>query len=77
MKTQMIRVFYPVNDARILLRTEEDWDKNIAPSLVNEYVSEFAIATSRPFFYFKPVLETENGLLWYRGENYLATTTFD
>jgi predicted alpha/beta superfamily hydrolase len=77
MKAQTIRVFYPKDGARIYLRTEEDWDADVAPVSVNRYVSEFSIPTERPFFYFKPVLCTDDGPQWSRGENYLATTTFD
>lgn len=61
----------------MFLRTEEDWDIEIAPTLVAGCVSEFTIATNRTFFYFKPVLVGDRGVQWSRGENYLATTTSD
>ena len=71
---QVIRIHYPTNGGRIVLRTEEDWDSNIQAHSVRQKgsISEFQIATERPYFYFKPVLLYEGVTTWSRGENFLA-----
>jgi predicted alpha/beta superfamily hydrolase len=77
MSTQTIRVIYPNDRGSIALRTEENWDVDLAPVSVKDCVTEFSVETSRPYFYFKPVLVGDGGVQWSRGENYLATSTFD
>jgi predicted alpha/beta superfamily hydrolase len=75
MNEQSIRVFYPASDARIVLRTEEDWNANIEPVRADGCGAEFLISTKRPFFYFKLVLIRDDNLQWSRGENFLAIAT--
>src|SRR5256884_1258391 len=75
MHKQTIRVVYPAGDAKIVLRTEQNWDANIEPVGQNDCVSKFAIETERPYFYFKPVLLRVNTAQWSRGENFLAVAT--
>ncbi len=53
MHKQTIRVVYPTGDAKMVLRTEQNWDANIEPVGQNDCVSKFAIETERPYFYFK------------------------
>src|ERR1700747_2907323 len=77
MKRQTIRVFYPNDRGRVVLRTEENWDVDVLPVSTNDSVWEFSIPTTRAFFYFKPLLVSDAGVQWSRGENYLATATFD
>ena len=77
MNRQIINVFYPANGAKILLRTEADWDRNVEPTRSDEGGSEFLIETDRPFFYFKPVLQRNGRPQWSRGENFLAIATSD
>jgi predicted alpha/beta superfamily hydrolase len=72
---QTIRVIYPAEDERIVLRTEQDWDRNIEPVGRTGSVSEFSIETKRPYFYFKPVLLRGDASHWSRGENFLAVAT--
>jgi predicted alpha/beta superfamily hydrolase len=72
---QTIRVIYPLEDARIVLRTEQDWDRNIEPVGRTGSLSEFSIETQRPYFYFKPVLLRDDSAYWSRGENFLAIAT--
>jgi predicted alpha/beta superfamily hydrolase len=72
---QIIRVIYPANGAQVVLRTDDDWDVDLAPGSVNGCASEFQIETERPFFYFKPVLVRGSERNWSRGENYLAIAT--
>jgi predicted alpha/beta superfamily hydrolase len=73
--SQRIRVIYPCETGRILLRTDANWDRNIDPWVVNGCTSEFAIETEHPFFYFKPVLICNDGVHWSCGENFLAVAT--
>src|SRR6266536_3470829 len=75
MHKQTIRVVYPTDDAKMVLRTEQNWDANIEPVGQNDCVSKFAIETERPYFYFKPVLLGDNTAQWSRGENFLAVAT--
>jgi len=75
MHKQTIRVVYPTCDAKMVLRTEQNWDANIEPVGQNGCVSKFAIETERPYFYFKPVLLRDNTAQWSRGENFLAVAT--
>ncbi len=77
MQTQFVRVIYPIDGGRIILRTEENWDSNIEANSIrqNGCVSEFQIETERPYFYFKPVLLRDGIAIWSRGENFLAVTT--
>ena len=75
MHKQTIRVVYPTGDAKMVLRTEQNWDANIEPVGQNDCVSKFAIETERPYFYFKPVLLRDNTAQWSRGENFLAVAT--
>lgn len=75
MHKQAIRVIYPTAEARIALRTDKDWDLNVAPINRNGCTFEFSIETERPFFYFKPVLLVGEAVWWARGENCLAVAT--
>ena len=75
MNKQTIRVIYPAGNERIVLRTEQNWDVDLAPTAVNGCVTEFAIETVRPFFYFKPVIVGNGTIQWSRGENFLAVAT--
>lgn len=75
LQEQRIRVIYPAESGRIVLRTEHDWESNIEAGHVNGCTSEFAVETELPFFYFKPVVLREDGAHWARGENFLAIAT--
>jgi hypothetical protein len=74
---QVIRVNYPANSGRIGLRTDHNWDFNIEARSIGQSggLSEFCVQTEHPYFYFKPVLLSENGVRWARGENCLAVAT--
>ena len=51
-----IQVFYPPSDARIVLRTDLDWNRDVEASHVSDdrTISEFVVDTERNYFYFKP-----------------------
>lgn len=58
----------------IVLRTDQDWQADIRSERVSEdgAVHEFRVASSAPYFYFKPVLVHGSEVRWSRGGNYLA-----
>src|SRR5215467_5431482 len=76
---RLIRVVYPTDGGRIVLRTEENWNSNIEAHSVGQKgsLSEFWIRTERPYFYFKPVLVSDSNVQRSRGENFLAVATSD
>jgi predicted alpha/beta superfamily hydrolase len=75
MNRQIINVFYPTDGAKILLRTDADWDRNVESTRSDEGSAGFLIETDRPFFYFKPILQRNGQPRWSRGENFLAVAT--
>jgi predicted alpha/beta superfamily hydrolase len=75
---QTIRVIYPTaEDERIVLRTDKDWDMDVAAICREGSVWEFSIETERPYFYFKSILLRGDAAYWSRRENALAVTTSD
>ncbi|PYI64484.1 MAG: hypothetical protein DMF07_06590 [Verrucomicrobia bacterium] len=72
---QLIRIIYPQDGARIAIRTDNDWDTDVNAVGRNACISEFLIETERPYFYFKPVLISDDSVRWSRRENFLAVTT--
>lgn len=70
-----LRVAYPAGFGRIILRTEQDWNKDLEPVSVSEdgTISTFELAADQPFLYFKPVLIDDNKELhWSAGANKLV-----
>lgn len=72
-----LRVVYPAGQGKIVLRTEQDWDKNIGPiSLSSDgTISTFEISAKQPFVYFKPVLIRNGNPHWAIGSNNLLLMT--
>jgi len=69
-----LRVAYPAGKGRMVIRTEEDWDKDIEPvSMSNDgTTATFELEANQPFLYFKPVLIDEQGEAhWSVGDNKL------
>ncbi len=69
-----LRVAYPSGRGRLVLRTESDWEKDLAPESVSEdgNTSIFQVEADQPFLYFKPCLITEDGVYhWSVGANKL------
>jgi len=70
-----VRVHYPVNGARMLLRTDEDWERDVPPSRRRGASTfEFDLGEEQPFRYFKPVLVDAGGERWAQGTNCLAVS---
>lgn len=71
-----IRVIYPLQSGRMVLRTDQDWSLNHQADRVSadQTTFEFDLAPDRPYFYFKPCLMDQHGFHWSKGANYLAIT---
>jgi len=72
-----IVVHYPVQSGELALRTDRDWDADIAPRATYGSRFEFEVPAERPFHYFKPVLHNGNGVRWSDGDDYLAIAADD
>ena len=68
-----LRVAYPAGNGRMVLRTEQDWDKTIEPVSVSEdgNTSTFEVEADQPFLYFKPCLVQDDKVHWSVGPNKL------
>lgn len=72
---QFIRVIYPQDAGRIVLRTDDDWNMDVEAVSRRGSITKFQIQTERPYFYFKPMLLRDGVTMWSRGENCLAVAT--
>jgi predicted alpha/beta superfamily hydrolase len=72
-----LRVAYPAGRGRMVLRTEQDWERDLEPVAVSEdgNVSTFALQADQPFLYFKPCLVEEGTRHWAVGPNKLVIMT--
>jgi hypothetical protein len=52
-----LRVSYPGAGGRLVLRTEQDWNKDVEPIAVTQdgNTSTFRLQAKQPFLYFKPL----------------------
>ena len=68
-----LRVTYPGGRGRMVLRTEQDWERDVEPVAVSEdgHTSTFELQVDQPFLYFKPCLITDAGRHWSVGPNKL------
>lgn len=71
MHRYQIRVHYPTSSDRLVLRTELDWDQDLAGSPMEEGAL-FEVEAEQPWLYFKPGIRTEAGLRWLPGFNRVA-----
>jgi len=53
-----IQIVYPKTEGRIVLRTDDNWEKDIEPAWVGDdrNCTEFRYRSEKPYFYFKPML---------------------
>ncbi len=72
-----LRVVYPLSEGRIVLRTEEDWNRDIEADAPYDggHTLTFTVESSKPFLYFKPVLRVGDALFWTPGANRLVLMT--
>jgi predicted alpha/beta superfamily hydrolase len=68
-----LRVCYPAGRGEIVLRTEQDWERDIAPVSVTDdgQTSTFRLQADQPFLYFKPCLIASGERHWSVGSNML------
>ena len=69
-----VRVVYPVTKGRLVVRTEQDWDRNIEPVSVTDdgTTSIFQVQADQPYLYFKPCLVIDAKTHWKVGPNNLV-----
>jgi predicted alpha/beta superfamily hydrolase len=76
--SRTLRVAYPAGAGSLVLRTELDWERDIAPIAVNSGgISTFEVRTNHPFLYFKPCLVQNGKFHWAKGGNQLLIMTED
>ncbi|MCB0258461.1 MAG: alpha/beta hydrolase [Calditrichaeota bacterium] len=66
-----IRIFYPLTFGSIVLRTENDWYRDVAADHVSEdrTMHEFLIETGAPCLNFKSCIRDGDRLIWSEGTN--------
>lgn len=71
---RQLRIAYPADRGRIVLRTENDWDHNLEPDSVSNDGTTwtFSLEADQPFLYFKPVLVQGSVMNWASGPNKLV-----
>ena len=68
-----LRVAYPADGGRLVLRTEQDWNRDIEPEAASDDRTTwtFRVRADRPFVYFKPCLVRDGATHWAVGPNNL------
>lgn len=76
---RQLRVRYPARGARIVLRTELDWDHDLEPAAVSDDGTcfTFVLEARRPFLRFKPCLRRGAELHWAVGSDMLVVMTHE
>ena len=72
-----LRVSYPAAGGRLILRTDQDWNRDIEPVAISEdgNTSMFQLRVNQPFLYFKPCLVRDRKFRWSVGANKLLVMT--
>jgi predicted alpha/beta superfamily hydrolase len=70
---RILRVCYPAGDGRLVLRTEQNWNKDVEPIAVSEDANtwSFRLRANQPFLYFKPCFVRAREFRWSVGPNQL------
>jgi predicted alpha/beta superfamily hydrolase len=68
-----LHVRYPAGAGRLVLRTELDWDRDVAPTTVSAdgTTSVFEVEADQPYLYFKSCLVQNGAFHWAVGPNSL------
>ena len=68
-----LRVAYPAGQGEIVLRTEQDWERDLLPVAVSDdgQISTFHLQADQPFLYYKPCLIQHGRHHWSVGPNKL------
>ena len=74
-----LRVAYPAEGGRLVLRTEQDWERDVEPEAASEdgTIWTFRVRADQPFVYFKPCLVRGGGVHWAVGPNNLLLMSED
>jgi predicted alpha/beta superfamily hydrolase len=74
MNEALIRVFYPLESGRIVLRTEQDWDRDLEPEKIDRESHSFTFRIRHPksLLFFKPCIRRGSEIVWAKGANKLA-----
>ena len=77
MYERRIRVFYPLEAGRLVLRTANDWQRDLEPvvAVPAEGRFEFEVASEHGFLELKPCLRDGRRFDWCEGPNKLAILT--
>ena len=69
-----IRVRYPLESGRLVLRSEADWERDLEPAGEDRAGGsfDFRLPLAGEFAYYKPLLLDDGGRHWAQGENLLA-----
>jgi predicted alpha/beta superfamily hydrolase len=72
-----VRVSYPAAGGRLVLRTEQDWNRDVEPVAVSEDGNTFTfrLQANQPFLYFKSCLMREGEFRWSVGPDKLLLMT--
>lgn len=78
-----IRVFYPLQNGHMVLRTDEDWDRDVEPNAVDTIgtagnegqIFTFKISSPKDHVYYKPCIRDGNAFYWSTGPNKLVHMT--
>jgi predicted alpha/beta superfamily hydrolase len=74
---RQVRVRYPLQDGRIVLRTELDWERDVEPTAISGDGTTFTfdVEAKRPFLYFKACWKRGEDTVWAVGGNGLLLMT--
>lgn len=70
----IIRIFYPLEEGKIVIHSEKNWSHGIEPAIVDKdrHCYEFHVNHDKYYLSFKPCIRLGSRLLWSRGMNKLA-----
>jgi predicted alpha/beta superfamily hydrolase len=75
MHETLIRVFYPLDRGVIVLRTEEDWQRDLEPDYINheEHLYQFRLKVHhQTHLHYKPCIRDGDSTIWSMGANKVA-----
>ncbi|CAM2065338.1 Alpha/beta hydrolase [Sulfidibacter corallicola] len=68
--TAEVRIHYPLNGRRMVLRTSNDWHRDVSPTLQTRDKAIFTFWEPSEPLEFKPMLVDDHGQHWSQGRNY-------